>query len=174
MVYELDPNGRRLNVTRYVDYAGDQVRTLYTDYDTLRASWAEPILRSEVIDRLANRGIDLDQLRRIANQPDADPFDLLCHLAFQLPVHSRRERATRFRQRQAAFLAQYQVEARVILDELLESYAEHGLSQFKLPDALQIAPISNHGNLLEIAGFFGGPEPLKQALEQLQSLLYAA
>ena len=174
MVYELDPNGRRLNVTRYVDYAGDQVRTLYTDYDTLRATWAEPALRIEVIDKLANRGIDLDQLRRIAKQPDADPFDLLCHLAFQMPVQSRRERATRFRQRQAAFLAQYQVEARAILDELLESYAEHGLAQFKLPDALQIAPISDHGNLLEIAACFGGSEPLKQALDQLQMLLYAA
>ncbi len=174
MVYELDPNGRRLNVTRYVDYAGDQVRTLYTDYDTLRAAWAKPTLRAEVIEKLENRGIDLDQLRKVAQQPDADPFDLLCHLAFQTPLLTRRERATRFRQQQATFLTQYRLEARTILEELLQSYAEHGLAQFKLPDALQIAPISDHGNLLEIAAHFGGPELLKQALEQLQTLLYAA
>jgi type I restriction enzyme, R subunit len=174
MVYELDPNGRRLNVTRYVDYAGDQVRTLYTDYDTLRAAWAEPTLRPEVIEKLANRGIDLDQLRRVSRQPDADPFDLLCHLAFQTPVRTRRDRADRLRHRQAAFLAQYRIEARTILEELLESYAEHGLAQFRLPDALQISPISDHGNLLEITGVFGGPERLKDALEQMQTLLYAA
>ncbi|MDX9954577.1 MAG: DEAD/DEAH box helicase family protein [Anaerolineae bacterium] len=172
MVYELDPSGRRLNVTRYVDYAGDQVRTLYTDYDTLRAAWTTLPLRAEVIERLRNRGIDLDQLRQIAKQPDADPFDLLCHLAFKTPLHTRRERASRFRQRQAAFLAQYTQEARIILEELLDKYADHGLAQFKLPDALQVPPISDHGNLLEIAGLFGGSEPLKQALEQLQTLLY--
>ena len=79
-----------------------------TPITTRCARWAEPALRTEVIERLANRGIDLDQLRRVAKQPDADPFDLLCHLAYQMPVHCRRERATRFRRRQAAFLAQYQ------------------------------------------------------------------
>jgi len=157
MVYELDPNGRRLNVTRYVDYAGDQVRTLYTDYDTLRAAWVEPNLRAEVIEKLANRGIDLEQLRRIAKQPAADPFDLLCHLAFQTPVQTRRERANRLRRRQAAFLAQYRIEARTILEELLDSYADYGLTQFKLPDALQVPPVSDHGNLLEIAACFGRP-----------------
>ncbi|MBN1876894.1 MAG: DEAD/DEAH box helicase family protein [Anaerolineae bacterium] len=174
MVYELDPNGRRLNVTRYVDYAGDQVRILYTDYDTLRAAWAEPTLRTDVIEKLKDRGIDLEQLRTVAKQPDADPFDLLCHLAFKLPVQTRHDRARRFRQQQAAFLAQYQAEARSVLEELLDSYAAHGLAQFKLPDALQVSPISGHGNLLEIAQLFGGPEPLKQAVEQLQTLLYAA
>ncbi len=174
MVYELDPNGRRLNVTRYVDYAGDQVRTLYTDYDTLRTAWAQPVLRAEVVEKLANRGIDLEQLRKVAQQPDADPFDLLCHLAFQRPLLTRQERTKRFRQQQAAFLAQYRLEARAILEELLDSYAAHGLAQFKLPEALQVPPVSERGNLLEIAAHFGGTEALKQALEQLQTLLYAA
>ena len=174
MVYELDPDGRRLNVTRYVDYAGDQVRTLYTDYDTLRAAWTTLPLRAEIIEKLRNRGIDLDQLRQIAKQPDADPFDLLCHLAFKTPLHTRRERASRLRQRQAAFLAQYTQEARLILEELLDKYADHGLAQFTMPDVLKIPPLSEHGNVSEIAHLFGGAEPLKQALEQLQTLLYAA
>ncbi len=173
MVYELDPDGNRLNVTRYVDYAGKQVRTLYTDYDTLRAAWAAPSLRAEVLARLRERGILLRELRRITQQPAADPFDLLCHLAFKRPVRTRRERATRFRKEQAAFLAQYRMEARAILEELLDSYAEHGLAQFKLPDALQIPPISHHGNLVEIAERFGGADKLGEALEQLQTLLYA-
>ncbi len=172
MVYELDPNGRRINVTKYVDYVGEQVRTLYTDHDTLRAAWAEPTLREEVLAHLRERGITLDAARRIAKQPDADPFDLLCHLAFQSPLKTRRERASRFRQQQAAFLAQYQLEARAILDALLDKYAEHGLDQFKLPDVLKVPPISELGNPLEITRLFGGTEPLKQALEELQMRLY--
>ena len=174
MVYELDPNGRRLNVTRYVDYAGDQVRTLYTDYDTLRAVWAEPVLRAEVIAKLHDRGIDLDRLRQIAREPDADPFDLLCHLAFATPVQSRRERAARLRQQHAAFLAQYSREARAILEELLDKYSDHGLAQFTLPDVLKVPPLSDHGNLLEIAALFGDADHLRDAVTQLQTLLYAA
>lgn len=174
MVYELAPDGKRLNVTRYVDYAGAQVRTLYTDYDTLRAAWAQPALRPEVLRRLQERGIDLDELRHAAGQPGADPFDLLCHFAFQTPVQSRRERATRLRAEQAAFFAQYSLEAQVILQELLDKYADHGLVQFQIPDVLKVQPLSDHGNVREIAQRFGGASALRAAVEQLQTLLYAA
>jgi len=34
-----------------------------------------------------------DELAETAKQPDADPFDLLCHLAFNAPLRTRRERA---------------------------------------------------------------------------------
>lgn len=71
-------------------------------------------------------------------------------------------------------MAQYQLEACAILEELRDKYAEHGLDQLKLPDALQVPPISDHGNVVEITQHFGGPEPLKRALEQMQTLLYAA
>jgi type I restriction enzyme R subunit len=43
-----------------------------------------------------------------------------------------------------------------------------------LPDALQIPPISERGNVMEIARIFGGPDRLRQAVNQLQTLLYAA
>ena len=61
-----------------------------------------------------------------------------------------------------------------VLNELLEKYAEHGTAQFVLPDALKVPPISDRGNVVEIAGMFGGPERLKEAVTQLQTLLYAA
>jgi hypothetical protein len=44
-----------------------------------------------------------------------------------------------------------------ILDELFEKYADHGPAQFTVPDILQVPPISKHGNVMEIAGLFGGP-----------------
>jgi type I restriction enzyme R subunit len=62
----------------------------------------------------------------------------------------------------------------VILHELLEKYAEHGTAQLKIPDILKIPPISDFGNISEIIGFFGGAEPLRNAVNELQTLLYAA
>jgi type I restriction enzyme R subunit len=57
---------------------------------------------------------------------------------------------------------------------LLEKYAEHGTAQFTIPDVLKVPPISSRGNVIEISRFFGGPENLKEAVTQLQNLLYAA
>jgi type I restriction enzyme R subunit len=65
-------------------------------------------------------------------------------------------------------------EAREILDDLLEKYASEGELQFTLPDVLKLPPISHHGNVNAIIGKFGGADQLRTAVNQLQSLLYAA
>ncbi len=65
-------------------------------------------------------------------------------------------------------------EARAILNELLDKYAEHGMAQFGLPDTLEVPPISTHGNVMEIAEFFGGADMLVAAVQELQTILYAA
>lgn len=174
MVYELDLQGHQLKAFKYVDYAGETVRTLYANGAELRKDWANPDLRAEIIQRFADRGIDFDYLREVTAQPEADPFDLLCHLAFKTPVRTRRERADLLRQNRSDFFTQYGHEAQVILGELLEKCAEHGTAQFEIPAVLKVPPISEHGNVPKIAGYFGGPVPLRQAIHQLQTLLYAA
>ena len=174
VVYELDPDGKQLRVVKFTDYAAEKVRTLCPSLVELRRRWADPDLRSEIIVRLEERGVDFDELRSVANQPAADPFDLLCHVAFGAPIRSRRERAERVRKEKKDFFDRYGPEARAVLNDLLEKYAEHGTAQFLIPDALKVPPISNRGNVIEISRFFGGPEKLKEAVNELQALLYAA
>ena len=174
LVYELDPDGKQLRVVQFTDYAADKVRTLFRTAAELRDQWADPESRREIIERLAERGIDFDELARIAEQPDADPLDLLCHVAFNAPLRTRRERAQRLRSDRKDFFDQYGPEARQVLNELLDKYTEHGTAQFVVPDALEVPPINAHGNVIEIAGHFGGESRLVEAVHQLQTLLYAA
>jgi type I restriction enzyme R subunit len=174
LVYELDADGKQLRVVRYTDYTAEKVRSLYPNAATLRVAWADPGHREEIIEELDDRGIDFEELATATNQPDADPFDLLCHVAFNAPLRTRRERAERLRHERHDFFDQYGPEARAILDELLEKYAEFGTAQFKIPDSLELPPISTHGNVSEIAETFGGAEALRDAVHQLQNLLYAA
>jgi hypothetical protein len=96
--------------------------------------------RDEIIMALAERGVSFEELAEQAKQPDADPFDLLCHLAFNAPLRTRCERAQRVRQDRKDFFDRYRPEARQILDELLEKYAQHGDAQFVLPDVLHVPP----------------------------------
>jgi type I restriction enzyme R subunit len=174
LVYELDPDGGQLRVVRFSEYAAEKVRTLYPSAADLRKQWADPALRAEIIGKLEERGIDFDQLRSTSNQPEADPFDLLCHLAFNGPLRTRRERADRVRKDEKLFFERYAPEARSILNDLLEKYADHGTTQFVIPDVLKVPPISDRGNVIEIARLFGGPEKFREAVNELQALLYAA
>ena len=61
---------------------------------------------------LKERGINFEALAEEAKQPDADPFDLLCHLAFNAPLRTRRERAQQLKADKPDFFEQYSPEAR--------------------------------------------------------------
>jgi len=174
LVYELDPDGKQLRVVRYTDYAAEKVRTLVPSAPELRAHWADPEKRAEILSSLEAMGVSFEALAETARQPDADPFDLLCHLAWNAPLRTRRERAQRLRSERKDFFARYGTEARSILEELLEKYAEHGAAQFLMPDVLKVPPVSQHGTVQEIAHLFGGADVLRAAVTELQNLLYAA
>lgn len=172
LVHELDPNGKQLRVVKYTEYAAESVRSLAPTSAELRKQWENADKRGEIIAALNERGVDFSILAEQTGQPDADPFDLLCHLAFNAPLRTRRERAQRLKSERKDYFEKFSPEARQVLDELLEKYAEHGDAQFVLPDVLKVPPISSHGQPAEIIKLFGGPNELRQAVNDLQGLLY--
>lgn len=173
VVYELDANGKQLRVVKFTDYAAEKVRSMWTSAAELRTHWSNAQERAEILDALEQRGITLEQLAENVGQPEADPFDLLCYVAYNAPLRTRRERAERLRKGRIDFWERFRPDARQILEEILDKYVEYGTAQFKVPDILKVPPISSHGNVLEIADKFGGPEQLRAALEEMQKLLYA-
>jgi type I restriction enzyme R subunit len=174
VVWDLDADGKRLHAKEFTEYTKDNVRSMYPSAADLRARWSAPEERAAIIAALAERGISFDELAESAKQPDADPFDLLCHVAYSAPIRTRRERAEAARIEGKAFFDRFTNGAREVLNELLEKYIEFGTAQFRIPDVLKVPPISRHGNVIEIAGLFGGPEQLREAVDELQQLLYAA
>jgi type I restriction enzyme R subunit len=174
LVYELDADGRRLQVKRFTEYTAESVRSMYPSAADLRSRWSTPDERAAIIAALEERGISFEELAEVAKQPDADPFDLLCNVAYSAPIRSRRERAEAARVDGGAFFDRFTNGAREVLNELLEKYVEFGTAQFQIPDILKVPPLSQHGNVIEIAELFGGPEQLRAAVGELQQLLYAA
>lgn len=171
VVQVMDADGR-LRTVRYTEYAGERVRTLFRSAAALQAKWIEPELRQEVIDALGVRGIDLAELADRAAADQADPFDLLCHVAFNAPLLTRRERAERLRRSAPAFWEQYPPKAHEVLAAILDKYAEHGEEEIALPDVLDVPPLSTFGNVIEVASRFGGAEKLRGAVEALHRHLY--
>lgn len=171
VVREIGADGRP-RIVKLTDYAGEQVRSLYTSAAALRSKWSDAGEREAVIDALVEHGIDFDVLTELSEVPGADPFDVLCHFAFDSPIRTRRERADRAREARKELFDRYEGEAREVLHELLEKYARYGLTQFKLPEVLQSPPISAHGNVAEIAEKFGGVNQLRTAVSDLEVSLY--
>ena len=157
----------------YTDYTAEHIRTLFRTADELRDEWADPLRRDQVLTWLEQIGIGFAHLAQATGYPDADPLDLLCHLAFQRPLRTRMERVEHLRKGQPDFFDRYSAKAREILDALLAQYTEHGPDEFKIPRALENPPITDYGNPMEIADLFGGPLQLRQAVDWLQALLYA-
>ena len=173
VVYELDSSGKRLRIVKFTDYASEKVRSLWTSAAELRTHWSNARERSEIIETLEQHGITTEQLAENTKQPDADPFDLLCYVAYNAPLRTRRERAERLRKGRVDFFEYFKPEAREILNQILDKYIEHGTAQFKVPDILKVPPISTYGNVMEITEKFGGPDQLRTAVEKLQTLLYS-
>lgn len=173
LVYDLDTDGKKLQVVKYTDYSGRMLRSMYPSPEEFRTTWANQDTRIEVLRELADRGIDFDELAVASNQADADPFDLLCHLAWNAPLLSRRERAEKIKKNPDLF-AQHGDTAREILGLLLDKYIERGVIQFHgLSDLMKTPPFNHYGLPAEIANLhFGGVLPMRQAVVQLQETLY--
>src|SRR5258708_34727950 len=124
VVWDLDADGKRLRMVKLTEYAGEKVKTLWRTLEDLRYAWVDLEHRGEILIELEKRGINLQSLAEAAKQPDADPFDLLCHLAFQSPVRTRKDRAAKLKNDSAALMGKYGKEAREILSLLLDKYAE--------------------------------------------------
>jgi len=172
LVYDLDSDGKRLTCRKLTDWTGERVRTLFATPAAFRAEWAMPDKRGAVIDALAERGIDLHALMQETERPDDDPFDLICHLAWNAPLTTRAERARRVRD--TDLFVRYGEDAHAILDALLDRYAGGGANELALPQALKVQPVSDFGNPSEIARRFGGPQAMRQAVAELNQALYAA
>jgi type I restriction enzyme R subunit len=174
LVYDLDTDGKKLQVVKYTEYSGRTVRTLYPTRDALQSAWANPDTRAEVLRELTERGISFEELAASADQPDADPFDLLCHLAWNAPLLTRRQRAEQARKAAQDLFGQYGDSAREILTLLLDKYIERGILQFNaLSELMKVQPFDRFGSPSEIATrHFGGIKPFKEAVSRLQTALY--
>jgi len=172
LVYELDADGRQLRVVKYTDYTAEKVRSMFTSAAELRSKWSDVDERAIILHQLEDRGITLEYLMEVANKPEADPFDLLCHYAFNAPIRTRVERAERLRKEEKHFFNRFKGEARNILEEILIKYIEFGFEQFD-STILKVPPISDYGNPMEISELFGGADQLRDVLLDMQNRLYA-
>ena len=150
------------------DYTRAAVRERYDSLDAFLRRWAAADRKQAVIDELAERGVMFEALREESGR-ELDPFDLVCHVAFDRPPLTRAERAKNVKKRDV--FTRFGEKAREVLDALLDKYADEGV----FPDdvsVLRVQPISNLGTPVELVKAFGGREGYLAAVKALEVELY--
>ena len=172
VVQELDANGRLLRTIEYTKYAGEQVSSLFRDPEDFRLKWVNAAERERIVRALEDRNVALEHLMAVTSGEDSDPFDLLCHVAFNAPLLTRKQRAEAAKRKVQTVFQTHGKAALAILDELLEKYVETGVDEITNTLVFKLLPSTKHLNALEVARQFGGPTQLREAISQLQILLY--
>jgi len=151
------------------DYSKRAVTNQFASLDTFLRRWKETNRKQAIIDELEAEGLRLEPLADEVN-PELDPFDLICQVAYGRPPLTRRERADNVRKRDV--FAKYGPQARAVLDALLQKYQDEGIVDLGDPRILQIPPIDSIGTPVELIRQFGSRAGFEEAVYELQDALY--
>jgi len=165
----LDANGKLITES-LKDYTRKAVRKTYASLQAFLNAWNDADRKQAIVEELATQGVFLDELAEQVGR-DFDAFDLICHVAFDQPPLSRRERAAKVRKRNV--FAQYGGQTRAVLEALLDKYADAGLKSVESMDILKVDPLTTFGTPIEIVKLFGGKQLYQAAIHQLETQLYA-
>jgi type I restriction enzyme R subunit len=151
------------------DYSKRTLVRQFASLDVFLKRWNEDIRKQAIIDELAAEGLLLEPLADEVGK-DLDPFDLICHVAFDQPPLTRRERAENARKRDV--FSKYGAQARAVLEALLQKYEDEGLTSLDDPRVLKVTPFDTMGTPVELLKRFGGRSGFETAVHELQSALY--
>ncbi|MCJ0824870.1 DEAD/DEAH box helicase family protein [Luteimonas sp. 50] len=166
------PDGRLITESLR-DFTRDRVRRQFTSMDDFLRRWADADQKKAIIEELASHGVLWDELTAEVEKKlgkALDPFDLICHVAFDQPPMSRRERADNVRKRN--YFAKYQGTARLVLEGLLDKYADTGIAHIEDIRILQLDPFRRLGAPIELVRAFGSKAGYDSALHELEDQLY--
>jgi len=152
------------------DYTRKAVLKDYTSLDEFLKRWSKADRKVAILQELEQHGVLIEALAQEVGK-DFDAFDLICHVAFDQPPLTRRERAEQVKKRN--YFAKYGDQARKVLESLLEKYADTGIENIEDIKVLTLAPFSDMGSAVELVQAFGGKPAYIQALHELEQELYA-
>ena len=166
----LDANGKLITCS-LKEFTKTGILTSYRSLDNFLQAWNDAEKKRVIIEELENQGIIFEELKdEIKN--DLDIFDLICHIAWDAPALTRKERAENVRKRN--YWTKYGDKARAVLDALLDKYAQTGIEEIEDMKVLTVDPIKHIGTPAEIVNLFGGKPQYLQAIRELENEIYSA
>ena len=162
-------NDGKLVTESLKDYTRQHILKDYESLDTFLRKWKGAEKKSLIIEELQKQGVIFEALEDEVGK-DFDAFDLICHIAFDQPALTKKERANNVRKRN--YFTKYNDQARQVLDALLDKFADQGIQPIEDVQILKVPPFNQMGSLMEIIQSFGSVEEYTKALKELGNQLY--
>jgi len=169
-VQYFDANGKLITES-LKDYTRKTLAQEFTSIDDFLTRWNSAEKKKTVIEELAREGVFFEALAEEIGK-DLDPFDIVCHVAWDMPPLSRKERAENVKKKN--YFAKYGEKARRVLAALLDKYADEGVTHIEETRILTVDPFREIGTPVEIIKDFGSLEGYQQAIKELEQALYCA
>ena len=151
------------------DFTRKNIQKEFRSLDEFLQTWNAIPRKKELIQALEEQGVLLHELQSVVNK-DLDLFDLICHVAFDQPPLTRKERADKVKKRN--YFTKYGEQARVILEGILDKYEKQGIEEIETFKILQLDPFRQFGMPKELFKLFGDKKGYLRALNELKKELY--
>jgi type I restriction enzyme R subunit len=165
----LDANGK-LVTESLRDYTRKALKERFASLDDFLKRWKAAERKQAILEELESEGLPLEPIVSELGK-DLDPFDLICHVAFDRKPLTRRERADNVKKRDV--FAKYGAQARTVLDALLTKYADEGVLNLDDANVLRIPPLSDLGTPIQLVRTFGDRQGFERAVHEMQDALYS-
>jgi type I restriction enzyme R subunit len=154
------------------DYNRGRLRQRFRTLAEFLQSWQKADRKQALLTELEEQGLLLDELLEAtkAKGPALDAFDLICHVAFDQPPLSRKERADNVKKRD--YFTKYGEGARKVLEVLLEKYADKGIASIESTKVLELDPFRQMGTPTELIKRFGDKKKYLEAIKSLEDEIY--
>lgn len=160
----------KLVTESYKDFTKKQVKHEFASLDDFLLKWNNADKKQAIINLLEEHGVVLENLATLVGKDYGD-FDLICHVAFDQPPLTRKERANNVKKRD--YFTKYGEQARAVLNGLLQLYADKGVESIEDAKVLKLKPFSDIGTPIEIIkDIFGGKTNYEKAIKELENELF--
>ena len=164
-----DQHGRPIT-TSLKDHTREIIKEHFASLDDFLIRWKTSERKEAIIAELVDQGVMVEALYEAVDK-QVDLFDLICHVAYDQPPLTRKERANNVKKRN--YFTKYGDHARNVLEALLDKYADEGIENIESMEVLQVKPLSDFGSTVEIInGIFGSRDKYMQAIKELENELY--
>lgn len=151
------------------DYTKKSVGEKFKSLDDFLNRWNSSEQKKAIIEELEDQGIFFEPLKEEVGK-DFDPFDLICHVAFEAKPLTRKERAENVKKRN--YFTKYGDKAQAVINALLDKYSDDGLVTIESTEVLKLDPLNKLGTPLELIKAFGSKAEYIKALKELENELY--
>lgn len=163
-----DQNGKPIT-SSLKDHTREIIQGKFASLDAFLNSWKGADRKEAIIAELTEQGVMVEALYEAVDK-QVDLFDLICHVAFDQPPMTRKERANKVKKRN--YFTKYGEQARKVLEALLDKYADQGIENIENIQILTVPPLNSFGSVTEIIKAFGSKEGYERAVKELENELY--